>query len=200
MTIRQICLVAGILLLPAVASAQEKPDLLTPFGMSLTVGGGVTGFTDQSMQDMTDPGGTWEARVAAGTRDYFSLEAAYVGSAQAITALGLDSSAVLLGNGVEATARINLIKGEIQPYLLAGAGWTHYQLGNADTNTSSVTEDDDVLAVPFGAGVGYRYGHLLLDARGVFRPVAYSDLVPVQGDSQTDLHSWSALLRGGFEF
>jgi len=203
MTIRQFCVVVSLFLVPAIAQAQEaqpEPRLLTPYGLSLTVGGGVTGFLDQDMQDATDPGGSWEARLAAGTREFIGLEAAYIGSAQPIDALGLDADAVLLGTGLEATARINLVKGAIQPYVLAGAGWMHYQLTNADTNTSSVEEDDDVLAVPLGVGVGYRYQRLILDARGVFRPVAYSDLIPTAGDTETSLHSWTALVRGGFEF
>lgn len=200
MRIPRLFFIASMMLAPAVASAQEKADLLTPYGMSLTVGGGVTAFTDQQMQDATDPGGAWEARFTAGTREYIGLEAAYIGSAQGITALGLDSDAILVGSGVEATARVNLLKGEIQPYVLAGAGWMHYQLENADFNNSDVTEDDDVLEVPLGAGIGYRYRHLILDARGLFRPVAFSDLIGPQGDTQTDLHSWAALVRGGFEF
>jgi hypothetical protein len=203
MTTRQLCLIAALVLVPAIAHGQEaKPDakLLTPFGLSLTVGAGVSGFTDQDMQDVTDPGASWEARVAAGTREFVGLEAAYIGSVQGVSALGLDSDAVLLGSGLEATARINLVKGAFQPYFLAGAGWMHYQLENYDTNQSSVNEDDDVLEVPLGLGFGYRYRQVILDARGMFRPAAYSDLIRPQGDETISLHSWSALLRGGFEF
>ncbi len=204
MTIRQLCIAAAVILVPAVAqaqSAEREPGLLTPMGMSLTVGGGVTAFTDQDMQDVTDPGGSWEARVTAGTREYIGLEAAYVGTAQAIDALGLDTDAILLGSGLEATARINLVKGQFQPYLLAGAGWMHYQIENADVNTSSINEDDDVLQVPLGIGFGYRYQRLILDARGMFRPTAYSDLVnPSTADETISLHSWTALARAGFEF
>lgn len=204
MTLRQLLLIAALVLIPAIAHGQEanpSPGLLTPFGMSLTVGGGVTGFTDQDMQNVTDPGGSWEARFAAGTRELVSFEAAYIGSAQAIDALGLDTDAILLGNGLEASARVNLVRGAFQPYLLAGAGWMHYQIENADFNTSSVREDDDVLQVPLGLGFGYRYQHLILDARGLFRPAAYSDMVaPSTPDEKISMHSWTALARAGFEF
>ena len=47
--------------------------------------------------------------------------------------------------------------------------------GNADFNTSSVSKDDDVLAVPLGVGFGYRYQRLILDARALFRGRIKSD-------------------------
>ena len=42
------------------------------------------------------PRGMWTARVLAGTRRFFGVEAAYVGNARSIDALGLQSSAMLI--------------------------------------------------------------------------------------------------------
>ena len=46
-------------------------------GTGLLVGGGFEEFTSNGMQNMTGPGGTWNARFVAGTRKYIGVEAAY---------------------------------------------------------------------------------------------------------------------------
>jgi hypothetical protein len=147
-------------------------------------------------------GGTWEARVSAGTRLPLSFEAAYVGSAQSLDVLGMDADAVLVGTGLEGTARLNVMPGELNPYFLFGAGWTRYDVTNTTTNTSSMNPRDDVVVIPFGAGVDYRLGQWILDARAVFRPTFDNELLPDSNEpgNPTRLDNWSAILRGGFEF
>ena len=194
--------IVGLLsLLPATALADdESSHLLTPWGMSASVGGGVIGFLDTDSRDVVSTGGSWEARVAAGTREWVGMEAAYIGSAQGIDALGLDSSAVLLGSGFEAAARVNLMKGAIQPYLLAGAGWTRYDITNSDVNTSDVSDSDDVFEIPLGIGLGYRYQRVILDARAVLRPVFDNDLFASDTGTDRRLDNLSGMVRAGFEF
>ena len=68
------------------------------------MGGGFEDFTNNTMQNMTGTAGMWTARVLAGTRRFFGVEAAYVGNARSIDALGLQSSASLIVNGVEGDA------------------------------------------------------------------------------------------------
>jgi hypothetical protein len=187
----------------ATAHAEEetKPNLIMPWGMSLNVGGGVTGFVDEDMRDFADEGGAWDARFVAGTRSYIAFEAAYTGGAQNIDALGLDSDAVLLSTGLEGAVRLNFMTDEIQPYILAGAGWRHYAVTNESFNTSSVRSNDDVLEVPLGAGISYRYKGLVADLRGIFRPAFDNDLVATRGtEAEPELHSWSANGTVGWEF
>ena len=62
-----------------------------------------------------DRGGMWTARVLAGTRRYFGVEAAYVGNARGIDALGLQSNATLVVNGVEGDARVNVRRDAARP-------------------------------------------------------------------------------------
>ena len=57
------------------------------------MGGGFEDFTNSTLQNMTGGAGTWNARFVAGTRQYIGVEAAYVGSARSIDALGLQSNA-----------------------------------------------------------------------------------------------------------
>ena len=63
-----------------------------------------------------------------GSRSPIAIEAAYVGSAQGINALGLDTDALLVGQGAEGNLRLNLTTRRVQPYLFGGIGWTRYNL------------------------------------------------------------------------
>ena len=161
---------------PVVKDDNDPSDdhLLTPMGMAISVGGGVVNFFDHDTRSFTDAGGSWEARLTVGTRSPLAFEAAYVGSAQNVQALGLDNDAVLLGTSVEGDARLNLTTWAVQPYLFGGIGFTHYDVANADFNTSSVNDSENMGHVPVGAGIGWQYGGLLLDVRGTLR-AAFND-------------------------
>ncbi|HEU5060814.1 MAG TPA: hypothetical protein VFU21_29995 [Kofleriaceae bacterium] len=194
-------LVALAVLLVSRAALCEDEGVLAPYGFGLAVGAGVTGFVEADMREVTDPGGTWEVRVTAGTRLPIAFEAAYVGSAQAIDVLGLDPDAVLVGNGVEGGARLDVLPGELNPYFVAGLGWTRYELANADTNTSSVRRRDDILVLPFGVGLDMHVDWFVLDARAVMRLAFGNELMPDSAEpgNPTGLDSVSFLVRGGFE-
>jgi OmpA family len=181
-----------------------KSDLpTTTIGVGAMVGGGVVGFVDNQTRAFADTGGSWEARVSAGTRTPFAFEAAYIGSAQGISSLGL-TDAKLLGNGAEGTLRLNLTRKMVQPYLFGGAGWTHYQVITSGNNTSSFRNNDDVLTVPFGAGISVRLSQgMLMDVRATGRAAFYEDLMgATYADTGQDarLHTWNAGARLGWEF
>jgi hypothetical protein len=173
-------------------------------GVGATVGGGVTGFVDEKARAFTGTGGSWEARVSAGTRSYLAFEAAYIGSAQNISALGLGSNARLIGNGAEGDVRINLTRQMVQPYVFGGLGWDRYQLSMSGSNTSSLRDQDDVMTVPFGAGLSVRAGKgFLFDVRATGRAAYYDDLMdgPYAASGQdAKLHSWNLGARLGWEF
>jgi hypothetical protein len=192
------------------ATADHSDDhLLTPFGMAITVGGGVVGFFDDDARELGNLGGAWEARLTLGTRTPVAFEVAYVGTAQSIDALGLDSSALLVGTAVEGDLRVNFTTAYLQPYIFGGMGFTRYDLTNEDFNTSSVNGSERMGHIPFGAGLGFQYGGLLFDVRGTVRAAFSDDLVnepateddPLDNtDTRTDLDTWSAAARIGWEF
>lgn len=175
-------------------------------GFSLTAGGGVQGFTGDTMRNTTNDGGNWDVRAGFGTRLPVSIEASYLGSAQQINALGLDSNALLVGNGVQGNVRINATTGNIpvQPFLFGGVAWRRYQLQNTNNNTSDVIGEDDVLEVPLGIGVAYKHKGFTLDARGEYRPSFYSNLVPDSGTNAfadpASLDRWGVNANVGVEF
>jgi hypothetical protein len=169
-------------------------------GVEATVGGGAIGFIDEGARRVTSTGGMWDARLMFGSRLPIAVEGAYVGSVQSIDALGLSSSSLLMGNGVEGTLRVNLTRRRVQPYLFGGVGWTHYQLNNAASNTSSVLSRDDIGTVPMGAGISGRLGRgFIVDARGTYRATFDDDLMRAQATTDNTTQSWSAAARVGFE-
>ncbi|HTM19589.1 MAG TPA: outer membrane beta-barrel protein [Kofleriaceae bacterium] len=198
----------------------EEPTYIDRVGVSMTLGAGVSGFIDRDTRDFTQPGAGWQARLAIGTRELLGLELGYTGSAQAIDALGLDSDAMLVSNGMDADLRLNLgPETTVQPFVFGGMGWRHYNVTNTSTRTSSVKDNDDVLEFPVGAGLGFRAAGVALELRGTFRPASDSDLMggndnidipgdlnpdpindPAARDSKSTLHNWSATLGAGFEF
>jgi hypothetical protein len=195
-----------VIVTPTVVTPPPEEPTRPPsrIGVAAMVGGGVTGFVDEEVRNFTDPGGSWDARLTVGTQSPLALEAAYIGSAQNIDALGLDSDALLLGQGAEGTARLNLGRFAVQPYLFGGVGWMHYQLERTPSNTSSIRESDDVLNVPFGAGIGFRIARgVLLDLRATGRAAFDDDLMDVpyaNTGKEARLHSWNAAGRLGVEF
>jgi len=188
---------------PSTVKVEEHQTYATRWGMAIMAGGGVTDFTDNDIQDATDVGGTWDARLAIGTESLIGLEAAYVGEASGMNALGLDTNAVLLGNGAEALARLNIGTFAVQPFLFGGAAWIHYDITNSDVNTSDFNDSDDVFGIPFGAGLAGHISGLYVDGRFTYEPTFDEDLVNTNvnfNNNDTSLDSWKATARVGYEF
>lgn len=189
-------LVLAVSLVPSLASA-ETETVFEHYRLGVSVGAGVMGFVDGTARAYTSDGGLWDVRVGFNTTGNLAVEAAYVGSLQNIDAVGLAPDAKLLGTGVEANLRLNFMTGRVQPYALLGAGWTRYDL-SADTNASDVSGYDNIATLPMGIGISYRLTDVVLDLRGTYRATAGTELIQAMESSQLD--SWSATLRGGFEF
>lgn len=164
------------------------------WGMAVSAGGGVNDFTGDAMRDITGTGGSWDARLALGTRQLIGFEAAYLGTAQSIDAIGLETDALLVSNGAEALVRVNLLPGPLQPYAFGGVAWKRYDLTNTDTNTSDVVGSDDVYELPLGVGVNAKSQGLIFDVRGAYRIATGEDLVPDRDiDDARDNEGFSAL-------
>ena len=188
-------------------TTEVREPFLRRAGVSLTAGGGVSGFTNDTARGATQDGGNWDVRATIGTRSPIAAEVSYIGSAQTIDALGLDNDALLLGNGMQTNLRLNLtMTTAVQPFLFGGVAWRHYDLANVDTNTSDISDNDNVFEFPVGVGLAYRYRGVLLDARGEFRPTVSEDMMPTVGDQglledeEAALHRWGVNANVGFEF
>lgn len=175
----------------------DPGEAMFPPGFAISLGGGVVGMLNGETNDFIEVGGGWDVRLHFATRFFISGELAYIGELHPTEAIGLDPDALLLGNGIEANVRVNVLSGMVQPFFFVGIGYRHYDLVNADFNTSAIVSDnDDVGHVPFGAGVKVRVTYFYADARFTFRPTWSSDLL---GDGGPDLSTAAFDLLIGFE-
>src|SRR5207302_4650619 len=132
-----------------------------------------------------------------------AIEVAYLGSATQIQSLFGHESGTLIGTTLESDLRLNLLPhAPIDPYAFVGVGWQRYNIDDsgftvADTGIAS---RDDVLEVPAGGGLAFRYHGFVTDVRGTFRATRDSRLV-LEEDTRTfaPLHSWAASLSVGYE-
>ncbi len=186
--------------------ADDGDALYTPFGASVTVGGGVMNYTERAPIAVTNPGGLWNARVALGTRSVVGLEAGYLGTAQDIDAAGLDAGAFLVSNGAEGALRINapftFEQGMISPYAVGGLGWQRFDLVNEGSNTSSVEDVDNVMTIPMGVGLSTVLAGFDLDARAMYHHTIGSELLGenVYSWDSNAMNFWSLQAGLGFEF
>ena len=160
-------------------TTEEEPgyeSTLERYGVAVMLGGGAADWRHGSLRSDTGIAGTWDVRVALGTRWPVAVELSYIGSAQNINLLGLDSDAKLLGNGAQGVGRINIFDWNIQPFLFGGVAWTHYSLEDTSIRTSAVLDTDDVLEVPAGVGINWKYRGFLLDVRGEYRFAFFDDM------------------------
>lgn len=172
-----------------------------PWAVGFALGGGVAGFTDETMRDTTNVGGSWDARITIGTNMPVAFEGSYIGSAQGISALGLDDDAVLVSNGAQGLVRLNGGFGfTIDPFIFGGIAWRRYDIVNEDFNTSAVLDSDDVGEVPLGVGIAGNWGGFMLDVRGEYRYAFDNDLVPSNNDlgDTAEMHAWGVNLSLGY--
>lgn len=184
-----------------VEGSMGTPVWMSRVGAAMMLGGGYEDFTYGSIKSMTGAGGSWDARLVGGTRQFVGLEAAYVGAARSIQTLGLATNTNLVSNGAEGALRVNIpiIQGMtlLEPFGFVGIGWQHYSLSKTAAATSDITGSDDVLTVPYGGGVELSYRRLMLDARYTYRQTYNNDLLRSVGGK---LNTWGVGGNVGVEF
>jgi hypothetical protein len=193
---------------PPPPMAMEEPAMEKPWyerlGYGLTLGGGVSDFAGSDLRDQTSVGGSWEVRFVAGTKQYLALEASYIGSAQNINAIGLDNDAVLVGNGLQAALRVNILRNYVvQPFIFGGAAWRNYSLSNVTLNVSDVNDNANEFELPVGVGLAGYISGFMADIRGEYRFAWGDDLIPIQAvTSGVDASSdrWGVTGNIGMEF
>lgn len=181
------------------AAATAQP----PNRIALLLGGGIANFTGTLAHEATKTGGAWEVTLIFGTHRHLAFEGSYNGSLNRIEAVGLTGNALLVGTSAQGAIHLNFTTGAIQPYVLAGIGWTHYALAGEATNVSGIRNDDNVVNVPLGGGVSARFGDFLIDGRATYKYAMSSNMFDTIADatgSSGKMTSWSARVAAGFEF
>lgn len=188
-------------------SAQHR-KLGSEVGISVTAGGGVTGFTDKAMRDVvgSSAGGLWGLRLTYGSHMPFAVDINYAGTAANINALTGSHSGTLIGTTLEAAVRYNILPDLAwNPYVFAGMGWQRYDVTGTSVHLwdSGMTSSDNSAVFPFGAGIAYRArSGLVVDVHGTFRLNVNPGLV-LAGDTSNNyvpMHTWEASGGVGYEF
>src|SRR4051794_5979540 len=178
-----------------------EPQPLSGMGLALSAGGGVAGFFNSGARDAANDGFTWDVRLTLGTRIPVGLDLAYLGSVQELTVAGLDSDALLIGNGAEAALRVQLPSGLFRPYLTGGIGWTHYSIHDSNL-TAGLPRGDTIGTVPIGVGLAIgKPNSITFDLRAVGRIAFADDLFDplARTGGSSSLNSWGVTARLGGE-
>jgi hypothetical protein len=186
--------------------AWMEPRLASVIGVGVTIGGGVSGFTDGLLRDTVDSdvSGAWAARATIGTHIPIGLDISYTGTAVDLQPLGQTGTGQLVGTNVEGAVRWNILPHfAVNPYVFAGMGWQRYDVRDADFSLSDarITEDENLVVFPTGIGVAYRdMSGITFEARGTLRWAGDSELIADTSGSFADLHTWDATANVGYEF
>lgn len=190
---------------PVEADTERDPNapLYTSFGIGVVLGGGIQSFTNSTATSVTDIAGAWNLRVEVGTDFPISGEASYVGTAQSIDGLFGNENGTLIGTAVEGAVKWNISTGTpARPFLLAGVGWQHYSVSNADFTTAAdgIADSDNQVVFPLAAGVRYsRYG-FDADLRFTFSPAVSANMIVEPDGDDAAMHTWNLGANVGASF
>jgi hypothetical protein len=209
----------GVFARPAAADDDEvynfawsEPGLRTGIGVTVFLGGGIGGFTDSTMRDVTSNiQGLWDARVTIGSHIPIGLTISYVGTAQSLNSFDIGTSGHLIGTAVEGALQVNILPHYIvNPYIFGGLGWQRYDVTGATVTLADtgMNSSDNLLTVPMGGGFQIRQNRFVFDTRGVFRAATNNNLVLERpfvvgvstSNSFASMHTWEVSSALGFEF
>jgi hypothetical protein len=210
-------LILSLALPASVSYAQAPPDEPPPAERAAAVqpwsagiGIGFVAFTGERADDSADIGLSYEVRGGYQATDLLRLEAAYIGSMQSITALGLDEDASIRSNGVETLARIEFERWvsadvggmQVAPFGFGGLAFQRFSIADEGIGTADIADDDNVFSVPLGAGISGTAGRFNTDARFTWRSTFDEDLFrdPNGDNADASLSHWSVTARAGLMF
>jgi opacity protein-like surface antigen len=185
----------AVLTLGAGSALARASDRIDSKGLSMTVGGGVEGYTE-ALAPRIELGPTYGVTVGLRVNRRLGLEVGYSGAAHELdtgapggATRGMD----LIRNGAHAVATVGLTPTTLQPYVMGGLGFSGYNIRGGMPGFG----DDTVGNIPLGAGVRTTFGTFTADARLHYNLLFDQQLVagaPVPGMGEpTDL----TLSRGG---
>lgn len=149
---------AALLAQPLAARADSE--------MSVVLQGGATQY-NRSLAGATDVGAEYGLRLGIMPSPIAGLELGYLGSQNHVKAV-IDTSGNtqrLITNGVLADLRVNLLPGDVMPYVFGGYGLTNFKVANEIVASDGGLHGRTVSTIPFGAGLEGNIGTFKLGAR-----------------------------------
>jgi len=136
-------------------------------GLTLTVGGGVEGYTGALAPEI-NPGPAYGVQADIKPSKVFGLELGYSGAVNNLDPrvgdIGTSSGPDLVRNGGQAALTFGLAATPVQPYVLGGVGFSDYNFRGAGAAAAGF-RDDMVGNVPVGAGLRTHIGSFTADLR-----------------------------------
>ena len=135
-------------------------------GLTLTVGGGVEGYTGALAPEI-NPGPAYGVQADIKPSKVFGLELGYSGAVNNLDPRVGDIGASgpdLVRNGGQAALTFGLAATPVQPYVLGGVGFSDYNFRGAGAAAAGF-RDDMVGNVPVGAGLRTHIGDFTADLR-----------------------------------
>jgi opacity protein-like surface antigen len=188
----------------AVAPVERHHNkIFAPEVVSLTTGAGAANYFGSSdVNDSSDPGAAWDARVTFGARSAIALEAGYMGGVNNIDLGGGIGHGQVFSNGVDGDLRLQLPT-RVQPYVFGGVGYNHMEVRNQNLGgtpgvANTFVGNDDQVTVPAGGGLNvFVTRHIDLDARGTYRFIPNNGITEM---GTNHLHQWIAQAHVGYVF
>ena len=176
---------AGLVLCAGSAQAQQEAGG-GKRGLSVTVGGGVEGYTF-ALAPAIDLGATYGVTLGLMPTRRLGLEFGYSGAVNELDTgrpSGASRGVDLARNGAYAATTVGLTSSAVQPYVMGGVGFSHYNVRGGLRGFN----DDIVGNIPVGAGMRTTFGSITADARLQYnilfnQQFASSLRVPTPGES-----------------
>jgi len=179
-----------------------KKDKADMRGLTLTVGGGVEGYTGALAPEI-NPGPAYGVQADIKPSKVFGLELGYTGAVNNLDTRVGDLSGTsgpdLVRNGGQAALTFGLAATPVQPYLLGGVGFSDYNFRGGGA-TAAGFRDDTVGNVPVGAGLRTHIGNFTADLRANYNFLFDQDFAPTIDTGLSENGRYSGTLNIGGTF
>jgi opacity protein-like surface antigen len=160
---------AALLLLPLAARAESE--------LSLTLQGGAVKY-DQALASPSDLGAEYGVRLGILPTPVLGVEVGYLGSQSNVRdVVNNTSSTRFISNGAYADARVNVLPGNVMPYVFGGFGVTNFKVDNEVVSSDGGLHGKTVATIPFGGGVDFNLGAFKLGGRFQYNYLLTDQLV-----------------------
>ena len=161
--------VAALALVPVAARAESE--------LSLTLQGGGVKY-DQALASPSDIGAAYGVRVGVMPTPVLGVEIGYLGSQSNVRDVVNNTSTTrFISNGAYADARVNVLPGNVMPYVFGGFGVTNFKVDNEVVNSDGGLHGKTVGTIPFGGGVDFNLGSFKIGGRFQYNYLLTDQLV-----------------------